>query len=245
MKAIYASKMYRNSKNKAKIKAAIENPINKELVLQLREYLDEPEVVDIPDVDPVDADVTDTLDNSSTTSEGSLNSVPMSKPSAHSRVGQAELSDMFDVDDSSDDSTADVGTEPDDTDDTDDNSDDLEDTVEESTKAAGTSITSASCINCDNLLDVISEIKGLLNLRDDTCGVNRVLNKDNELWVYYKDSVNLNNVMGTVIELMNASGYTYLEFNRLARTDNAIVFQISILDSNNKVEPVRGVNDGK
>ena len=38
--------------------------------------------------------------------------------------------------------------------------------------------------------------------------------------------MNLNNVMGSVIELVSALGYANLEFNRLARSDNAIVFQI-------------------
>ena len=32
--------------------------------------------------------------------------------------------------------------------------------------------------------------------------------------------------MGPAIELLNSANYTCLEFNRLARTDNAIVFQI-------------------
>ena len=31
-----------------------------------------------------------------------------------------------------------------------------------------------------------------------------------------------------VIEVLNSTGYTYLKFNRLARSNNAIVFDISL-----------------
>ena len=41
MKAIYASKLYKTSTRKNKIHAAIQNPVNAELVSQLAKYLDE------------------------------------------------------------------------------------------------------------------------------------------------------------------------------------------------------------
>lgn len=241
MKAIYASKMYRNNKNKDKIKAALDNPINKELVMQLREYLDEPELLEQDTAGKVDSNSSDISTDDTNLDTEPTASRPVSAPPAHNRVGKSELDDMFDTGEMSEE--LDLG--DDELAPAEGDQADAADTVEECTAVTGTSIKSASCINCINLVDVISEIKGMLNLRQDTAGVNRILNKDNELWVYYNDSVNLNNVMGTVIELLNASGYTYLDFNRLARTDNAIVFQISILDSNNLVEPVRGVDDGK
>ena len=37
-----------------------------------------------------------------------------------------------------------------------------------------------------------------------------------------------------VIEVLNAAGYTYLKFNRLARSNNAIVFDISLT-----VDPIK------
>lgn len=74
-------------------------------------------------------------------------------------------------------------------------------------------------------------------MRQDTCGVDRVQFKDDEVWVYYNDKINLNNVMSVVIEVLNAANYTYLEFNRLARSDNAMVFQIIFNDSNKEVNP--------
>lgn len=72
-------------------------------------------------------------------------------------------------------------------------------------------------------------IKGTLNSREDTAGVLRVRVKKDpcELWIYYEDKVNLNNTMPAVIEVLNGTAYTYLEFSRLARSDNAIVFDIT------------------
>lgn len=72
-------------------------------------------------------------------------------------------------------------------------------------------------------------IKGTLNAREDTAGVLRVRVKKDpcELWIYYEDKVNLNNTMPAVIEVLNGTAYTYLEFSRLARSDNAIVFDIT------------------
>ena len=37
-----------------------------------------------------------------------------------------------------------------------------------------------------------------------------------------------------VIEVLNAAGYTYLKFNRLARSNNAIVFDIGLT-----VDPIK------
>ena len=72
---------------------------------------------------------------------------------------------------------------------------------------------------------ISDSVKTALNDNEDTVGVSRTAVKDDELWVYYEDSINLNKVMANVIETLNASNYG-LEFNRLARSDNAIVFLI-------------------
>ena len=68
-------------------------------------------------------------------------------------------------------------------------------------------------------------IKTALNNSTETKGVNRTSIKDDELWIYYDDSINLNKVMADAIETIYTFGYG-LEFNRLARSDNAIVFLI-------------------
>ena len=40
LEAIFASKLYRASSRQSELKAAINNPMNKELVIQLQSYLD-------------------------------------------------------------------------------------------------------------------------------------------------------------------------------------------------------------
>lgn len=45
--------------------------------------------------------------------------------------------------------------------------------------------------------------------------------------------------MSTVIELLNAANYQYFIFNRLARTENAIVFTISVNDTMNNMELIK------
>lgn len=90
----------------------------------------------------------------------------------------------------------------------------------------------------------VADIKAMLNASELTFGVNRVRTKgENEVWVYYNDSVNLNDVMVPVIEQMNRPGYTYLEFNRLARSENAIVFVIIKDDTMRVKKPESEVTD--
>lgn len=71
----------------------------------------------------------------------------------------------------------------------------------------------------------LTVLKSTLNSRADTAGVSRVSMKENELWIYYNDSTNLNNVMTDVIECLASEEYKQFEFNRLARSDNAVVFE--------------------
>lgn len=123
-----------------------------------------------------------------------------------------------------------------------------DDTLNPSSDAAGGSSTSSRDDNVDSATHVtaacgvslpridvtddmrneVESIKGTLNSQQLTCGVTRVAVKDDEVWCYYNDSVNLNEVMVEAIDLVSKAGYSYLEFNRLARSDNAIVFVISI-----------------
>lgn len=96
------------------------------------------------------------------------------------------------------------------------------------------SLASISVIDVDSL-------KGTLNAVSDTAGVYRIRldSEKKELWFYYNDNVNLNDIMTPVIELLEASNYYYLTFNRLARTDNAMVFVVSDIrvDTSTLVQP--------
>lgn len=111
--------------------------------------------------------------------------------------------------------------------------------VESSQTVKASSGTPLPTTDVTDHLDLeVESIKGTLNSKDDTSGVSRVGVKDNkEVWVYYNDNVNLNDVMVPVIEQMNASGYNYLEFNRLARSDNAVVFVVLREDTDRRKKP--------
>lgn len=118
------------------------------------------------------------------------------------------------------------------------NSDNAEDKSDASsstkvTASAGTSLPRIDVT--DDMGNEVRDIKGLLNSQESTAGVNRVSVKDNEVWVYYNDYVNLNDIMVDAIELVTNAAFTYLEFNRLARSDNAIVFVIIKDDTARKV----------
>ena len=210
---IYSCKMYKNSKNKDQIVATLQDPTNAELVVQLQSYLDpqyrkkKPNKHDdnIPDdqskVHDSGVDGPDLVD-------------PVSKSTHSSSHSAASFSENH-VDD--------LSTDPGYESSIDEPEDPADDVAQEPNNDDVTSSISAST-SVETLQP--DSIKGLLNASNDTSGVNRILVKGEELWVYYEDKKNLNNIMGPAIELLNSANYTCLEFNRLARTDNAIVFQI-------------------
>lgn len=207
LESIYGSKFYKTSKYTDKINAAIADPSNVGLVKQLASYLDndyqKAEYVNPSKLEDDQAK----LDNET----GSIDDGDLD-------MDGLEVDDNFSQDDlvqypSSDAMLGDVNaTEPDSIDGVDLNN--HNDLVEEST-----------FINASTDLD-IEVLKGTLNSREDTQGVARVQQKENELWLYYSDDVNLNNIMTNVIEY-STSYYSNLTFNRLARSENAIVFEIN------------------
>lgn len=227
--AIYSSKLYRASKRKDKIAAAFDASASSELVMQLTSYLDkdyqdlatpEPDTASSKD-EPEDAAEPADVD---TESEDELDEPNYSIPkSLHADLGDDfnPVDNLYTIDDEdesvpeSNDAAPSSESEP---------APAKEEPVEESTKIVASV----------NILDEIDVIKGSLNGQEDTCGVTRIQMKENEVWIYYKDDINLNNIMINVIEFFNASGRTYLEFNRLARSDNAIVFVINNVAENIK-----------
>ena len=232
MKAIYACKMYRSSKRKDKIRAAINNPINQELVQQLKDYLDYEVVDDNADSNQISHDShesnTENVDTAEPKFNHSINSHPVTPN--FNRPDDLPEGVFVDEEDNLDSDNPDL-------EDTENNIDSTEDAqdLEESTNLSGEPVQASTKVD-ESLFSRLDEIKGLLNSRSDTSGVNRILIKNQELWIYYNDDVNLNNLLGPVVELMNSSNYNYLEFNRLARSDNAIVFQINA--SSSEMKPV-------
>lgn len=241
---IYASKLYITSSAvmKKKIHAAINNPLNAELLMQLPEDLDEEyQTVDnLVDESKQHPDKHDDTERS--TGEESVDDkidyedkgeAPKHHPSpeAHSEAPAKEVSTEESSTNSESSSSESAEAKPEKPESSE---------VEESTKikkmqkVEATSFPRACCPDMKQTCDTI---KTMLNLNAASSGVERVFIKDNELSIVYNDDINLNNVMNEVIESLNASGYTYLAFNRLARSKNSIVFEISFADTANIVKP--------
>lgn len=239
--AIYASKLYRGSKRKSAIVAAANDPINTELVTQLADalspvYKKEEYLVNQKE-EEAKAKAAEAREAEETSDEdtGVEDSEPKSKPSPKGGHSSSKLADSFKKATKSEDeaSKPDKPAEGGSSDESPKDSD-----VENSTSVSGSPVVAATRSLVTDMKQQVDQIKGLLNLEDTTTGVNRILIKDSELWIYYNDSINLNNVMANAIESLNAAGYTYLEFNRLARSDNAMVFQILFKDTDAETKPV-------
>lgn len=220
---IFSSKLFAVSSRKAEIRAAASNPINQNLMQQLSTALDksyqkaeylldeeDQEKLRQEQTEPVDTEVDETEESEVTEETGAEpkeRSAPPAKPSnLHSKFKEAEKN-MSE-------------TEP------------SEPTEGAPTDTGSVDTKMEAATNIDNGIEdngiqdtksIADSVKAALNDNEDTAGVSRTAIKDDELWVYYEDSINLNKVMASAIETLNTLGYG-LEFNRLARSDNAIVF---------------------
>lgn len=248
MNAIFACKLYKSSTRKQKIQAALKNPVNAELVKQLSECLDDEYKPLTKLNDGVIKNVSDTNLASESNSNGSSTS---SHPRSSSGLGglSSALSGLDDNPSISekygDDLDAEGNEAFDDTQiDNNDADSTITDDVSSSTAVKGTSIQADTTLtkplveNQVSLSGLAGELKGTLNARNTTAGVNRVSVKSNEIWIHYNDDINLNNVMTAVIDTLNSANYHILIFNRLARTDNAIVFTVNGNDTANAMDPM-------
>lgn len=211
---ILSCKLYLASSRKKEILGAIQDPTNQELVSQMKKYLDD-EFID-PKYLEQDANVSD--DNSTGSSTEGEDNRPQrrqSRPTGgkfHKSSGGFMPGEHYESDDDVSEEGEASGSES-----LDNSSDELDDAVD-----SAVAIKASSAINRIS----IDALKGTFNSREDCVGVSRVAVKDSELWIYYNDDINLNNVMTAVVDLVSELGMTYLEFNRLARSNNAIVFDI-------------------
>lgn len=222
MANILASKLFLTSSRQKEILSAIKDPINSELVSQMKDYLDEefisPEYLGDNSVEDIPADTSSEGGSSGESSGGGAARRSSGGGSFGGGGFSAGLGENYmddDIDDNSEGESTDSaeGAEGEETSDT------PEDNVVDDN--SGSEINTATSIEIP-----LDAIKGALNSREDCSGVIRIAEKDNELWIYYNDDINLNNVMTSVIDVLNSSSYSYLEFNRLARSNNAIVFDI-------------------
>lgn len=235
--AIFASKLYQASSRKDRIHSAYMNPLNAELVQQIDSYVSPKyqkmlNTEEQESADPQNLDTANTGEGDRGSSSGSSYSGGGGSsfsgggvPGMITDEPEDSLGDDIETEDVDVEPAGDESSEP-----------EVEESVEQST------VIASSCTEKDAALEV-DIIKGSLNVNDETSGVTRIRVKDKELWIYYQDSINLNSVMPDVIDTMNALGYTYLEFSRLARTDNAIVFDI--YESMQQIQPLEDNRDGK
>lgn len=206
MKQIYACKLYKSSNRKQKIQSALANPINQPLVKQLREYLDDEyirkDILEPESIQEKEERIHEEEPAGDDKLEGKGTGTPIvPKTSEHDSNLPEQVDDSLDELETQKDEEDDEG-------------------VKSSIQA---SLQSISVID-------INSLKGLMNSVDNTSGIIRVKhdNEKHELWLYYNDSVNLNDVMTPVIELLEASNYYYLTFSRLARSANAMVFEVEL-----------------
>lgn len=220
---IFSSKLFAVSSRKAEIRAAASNPINQNLMQQLSTALDksyqkaeylldeeDQEKLRQEQTESVETKVDETEESEVTEESGAEpkeHSAPPAKPSnLHSKFKAAEKNM------SEEESPENAEGVPTDT-----------GSVDTKTEAATDIDTGIEDNGIQDTKSVADSVKVALNDNAETAGVSRTAVKDDELWVYYEDSINLNKVMASVIETLNTLGYG-LEFNRLARSDNAIVF---------------------
>ena len=220
---IFSSKLFAVSSRKAEIRAAASNPINQNLMQQLSTALDksyqkaeylldeeDQEKLRQEQAESAEPEVEETEESvvtEETGAEPKEHSAPPAKPSnLHSKFKEAEKS-----------MSEDEPSEPAEGAPTDTGS------VDTKMEAATDIDNGIEDNGIQDTKSIADSVKAALNDNTETAGVSRTAVKDDELWVYYEDSINLNKVMASVIETLNTLGYG-LEFNRLARSDNAIVF---------------------
>lgn len=212
LKYIYGCKMFRSSSRKNHIKANIANPINVELVQQIQDLTDDSE------------DTVEKVNPSENKSERKILKGPSSSPSGGSystslsHSSEPSEDDIFIPDETDNNSNKDENFDDSDSLDTSDES------VDEDTSDENVESSEAITAVVEDELD-INQLKSILNESSSlTYGVSRISERNNEVWVYYNDDVNLNPMLSDIIYTVESSKFKNLEFNRIARSDNAVVF---------------------
>lgn len=207
---VLSSFVYSGSSRKLAILAAANNPINTELVTQLVGYLDEEYLKPKEEAAPIKPAESRAKHAADKPDSKSAASQPKSSRSSFSiRDDSRSLASMFGDDVDEPEPEPEPESEP-----TVDDKTSTEPVEPESEVESSTQIP-------DTFESISASAAAALNAFDATAGVRSTKVQGNELWIYYKDDVNLNSVMESVIDSMPNS---IVEFNRLARSHNAIVF---------------------
>lgn len=247
---ITACKLYKSSPRKQQILIKASSAIKTSKALSVQQ----PWQVDLPanKQDTANLETEDTIDTEQQVDEGTLDSnkrhsaalksnvhtrkASSSEPRPHSSIDESANKSDTDTDTSNEsDDTLNPSTEE-----SDDNSTDNVDSATQVIASCGVSLPRIDVT--DDMNNQVESIKGTLNSQQLTCGVTRVAVKNDEVWCYYNYSVNLNEVMLEAIDLVSKAGYSYLEFNRLDRSYNAIVFVIIKNDTARTLAPDQEVS---
>lgn len=218
LKYIYGCKMFRSSSRKDHIRANIANPINVELVQQIQDLTDDEDALN---TQPSEG-------SSANTKERKILKGPPSSPSGRSYSlsfddgsEPSDDDDIFIPDEENVDDTLDDSNEGNGSLDSEDVSDDTPDDNYDEQVESSEAITAV----VEDELD-INQLKSILNEGSSlTYGVSRISERKNEVWIYYNDDVNLNPMLSDIIYTVESSKFKNLEFNRIARSDNAVVFE--------------------
>lgn len=223
---ILENKMLNASPDKAKILAAMMDPLNMELKQQISDYVvlpgeedDDAESGKVHKKDPKDGKkVSDNDAEKDPEDKGEKRPEPASFEDGKSDDGEEGP-------DGDNDKKDEKGKKDGDSED--------EKEVDSSSKPTQSAVM-ASSVTVDEVATAVNEIPGMLNLRDGTKGVTHAVLKggsDNEVWVYFDSDTDINKVLEAVNSAVTASGYYFLAFNRVSRDDNAIVYSINWVSS--------------
>lgn len=233
---IYASKIYLTSSRQDRIHAAIEDPMNIELVKQVADYLDDSSKRKLQKaVSEKDKSAKSGNTQSEDTNKNvfeDYSSTPAPTSGGHSSPHPSSSGNVFDdfssevpegdMPEGNDSAPASEPSEPSEPSASAPEPSEPSEPVKETTEITGVDEIDSK----DSVVLQSGIIKKLLNDQEDTSGVVRVDIDDTETWIYYNDKVNLNDIFDNVIALLKDSKYDMLKFSRLARTDNAVVFDI-------------------
>lgn len=150
-----------------------------------------------------------------------------------------QLSSMIDtVDDDTDETFVDsipedadsTVEEPDMVDDEDTDPAGSSDEIEDDSSASEEDFPETDELQSDNIdsegstADDADRLEAVLNGSSNTQGVIRCAEKDDEIWVYYNDDINISKILPDIMDELDASNITDMSFSRIARSNNAIVF---------------------
>ena len=235
MEWITNSKLFKASKDQDKILAAIQNPVNKQLVQQLTSYVDSDYAEKLKSRN--DDNLNDVDNSNNKNSNESENqeidiNINTESTSHHSSPSMnfnpsVELPEES-ITEETPESDVEAPSSP-----TPESSSESSENVNESTKLAQDSkIIASTYTTIEDVSKAVLELPGILNLREETAGVEYAdlksnANHNNEIWIYYNSTVDISKILCDINVVLYEAGLYFLEFVKVSRDDNAAVFAIN------------------